>query len=95
MRRIVEARGGCELLKHRVLANVFYEPSTRTSCSFASAMLRLGGSVLAVNESTSSAAKGETLSDSVRALECYADAIVLRHPEKGSAGVASRAAMSS
>ena len=85
MGKIVEGSGGCELLKHRVLANVFYEPSTRTSCSFASAMQRLGGSVLQVSESTSSAAKGETLGDSVKALACYSDAVVLRHPAKGSA----------
>jgi carbamoyl-phosphate synthase/aspartate carbamoyltransferase len=93
MARIVDARGGggCHLLQHRVLANVFYEPSTRTSCSFASAMQRLGGSVLQVSESTSSAAKGETLGDSVRALACYADAVVLRHPARGSAAEASAA----
>jgi aspartate carbamoyltransferase catalytic subunit len=50
MQRIVDARGGCNLLQHRVLANVFYEPSTRTSCSFAAAMSRLGGAVLQINE---------------------------------------------
>jgi aspartate carbamoyltransferase len=91
MAAIVERAGGCELLKHRVLANVFYEPSTRTSCSFASAMQRLGGTVLQVVESSSSAAKGETLGDSVRALACYADAVVLRHPAKGAAAEASAA----
>jgi aconitate hydratase len=48
-RRLVERRGGCDLLRHRVLANVFYEPSTRTSCSFAAAMQRLGGDVSRVN----------------------------------------------
>ena len=91
MAAIVTRRGGCDLLQRRVLANVFYEPSTRTSCSFASAMQRLGGSVLQVNESTSSAAKGETLGDSVRALACYADAVVLRHPARGSAAEGSAA----
>jgi carbamoyl-phosphate synthase/aspartate carbamoyltransferase len=91
MAAIVTRRGGCDLLQRRVLANVFYEPSTRTSCSFASAMQRLGGSVLQVNESTSSAAKGETLGDSVRALACYADAVVLRHPARGSAAEGSTA----
>ena len=91
MARIVGARGGCKLLEHRVLANVFYEPSTRTSCSFASAMQRLGGSVLQVAESSSSAAKGETLGDSVRALACYAEVVVLRHPAKGAAAEASAA----
>ena len=72
-----------------VLANVFYEPSTRTSCSFQAAMLRLGGSVICVAESTSSAKKGETLEDTARSLGCYADVVVLRHPE---AGAAARAA---
>jgi carbamoyl-phosphate synthase/aspartate carbamoyltransferase len=91
MRRIVDERGGCSLLQHRVLASVFYEPSTRTACSFAAAMQRLGGSVLSVNETTSSAAKGETLADSVRALGSYADVVVLRHPVKGSAAVAAAA----
>jgi aspartate carbamoyltransferase catalytic subunit len=50
MRKIVESHGGCDLLRHRVLANIFYEPSTRTSSSFAAAMQRLGGSVLQINE---------------------------------------------
>jgi aspartate carbamoyltransferase catalytic subunit len=50
MRRIVTARGGADFLRHRVLANIFYEPSTRTSSSFAAAMQRLGGSVLQINE---------------------------------------------
>ncbi len=76
----------------QILANVFYEPSTRTSSSFAAAMHRLGGDVLQISESTSSAVKGETLSDSVRALQCYADAVVLRHPQQGSAAAASSAA---
>ena len=50
MRTIVRARGGCDVLRHRVLANIFYEPSTRTSSSFAAAMQRLGGTVLQINE---------------------------------------------
>lgn len=91
MRAIVERKGGCDVLKHKILANVFYEPSTRTSSSFAAAMQRLGGSVLQINESTSSAVKGETLSDSIKAMQCYADAVVLRHPQQGSAAIASAA----
>ena len=62
----------------KILANVFYEPSTRTSCSFQAAMLRLGGSVFCVAEATSSAKKGETLEDTARSLACYADVLVLR-----------------
>jgi aspartate carbamoyltransferase len=75
----------------QLLANVFFEPSTRTSSSFQAAMLRLGGLVVGVNESSSSSQKGETLSDTIRCLECYADVVVLRHPVKGSAAVAAAA----
>jgi aspartate carbamoyltransferase len=72
-----------------VLANLFYEPSTRTSSSFAAAMTRLGGRVISINEvHYSSVSKGESLPDTVRTLECYADIIVLRHPEVGAAATA-------
>jgi hypothetical protein len=70
---------------------VFYEPSTRTSCSFQAAMLRLGGGVVAVSEATSSAKKGESLEDTMRSLACYADALVLRHPTAGAAAAAAAA----
>jgi aspartate carbamoyltransferase len=80
-----------DLLKGKILANLFYEPSTRTSSSFTSAMERLGGSVIPINEVRySSVAKGESLPDTVRTLECYADVIVLRHPETGSAALAAQ-----
>jgi aspartate carbamoyltransferase catalytic subunit len=88
-RAVVTARGGCDVLRRRVLANVFLEPSTRTSSSFASAMQRLGGSVLQVSEATSSAAKGESLADTARSMLCYADALVLRSAVVGSAAQAS------
>lgn len=91
MQKMVAARGGDESLKGKVLATVFYEPSTRTNCSFQAAMLRLGGSVITVNESCSSVAKGETLSDTVRCMECYCDAVVLRHPRAGAAAEAAAA----
>ena len=68
---------------NRIMASLFYEPSTRTSCSFHAAMLRLGGSVLSVPVDQSSVKKGETLQDTIRTLCCYSDIIVLRHPEKG------------
>lgn len=91
MRAIVERVGTFDLLKGKILANLFYEPSTRTSSSFLSAMERLGGSVIPINEVTySSVAKGESLPDTIRTLECYADVIVLRHPEVGSAELAAR-----
>jgi aspartate carbamoyltransferase catalytic subunit len=76
-----------QTLLDRVLATVFYEPSTRTRLSFESAMNRLGGRVISVAEAktSSSAAKGETIYDSGRMLESYADVIVQRHPATGSA----------
>ena len=93
MRGMVERIGTFDLLKGKILANLFYEPSTRTSSSFTAAMERLGGSVIPINEvKYSSVSKGESLPDTVRTLECYADVIVLRHPETGSAAIAARAA---
>jgi len=93
MRGMVERVGTFDLLKGKILANLFYEPSTRTSSSFTAAMERLGGSVIPINEvKYSSVTKGETLTDTVRTLECYADVIVLRHPEVGSAAIAAKAA---
>jgi len=71
-------------LKNRIMTTLFYEPSTRTSCSFQAAMLRLGGSVIPVPVDQSSVQKGESLQDTIRTLCCYSDVIVLRHPEKGS-----------
>ena len=93
MRGMVESIGTFDLLKGKILANLFYEPSTRTSSSFTAAMERLGGSVIPINEvKYSSVTKGESLTDTVRTLECYADVIVLRHPEAGSAAIAAKAA---
>src|SRR6186997_444438 len=93
MRGMVERIGTFDLLKGKILANIFYEPSTRTSSSFTAAMERLGGSVIPINEvKYSSVTKGESLSDTVRTMECYADVIVLRHPEIGSAAIAAKAA---
>jgi aspartate carbamoyltransferase catalytic subunit len=76
----------------RILAAMFYEPSTRTRLSFEAAMLRLGGQVTGFAQSTSSsAAKGESLSDSVRTVSGYADVIVIRHPLEGAGRLAARA----
>jgi aspartate carbamoyltransferase catalytic subunit len=74
-------------LEGRIMASLFYEPSTRTRFSFESAMLRLGGSVITTENARefSSAAKGESLSDSTRIMNGYADVIVMRHNEAGSA----------
>ncbi len=91
MREMVERVGSFDLLKGKILANLFYEPSTRTSSSFTSAMERLGGSVIPINEVRySSVSKGESLPDTVRTLECYADVIVLRHPEVGASAMAAK-----
>jgi len=91
MRVMVERIGTFDLLKGKILANLFYEPSTRTSSSFTAAMERLGGSVIPINEvKFSSVSKGESLPDTVRTLECYADVIVLRHPEVGAASLAAK-----
>ncbi|GMR09385.1 MAG: aspartate carbamoyltransferase [Anaerolineae bacterium] len=91
MRSMVERIGTFDLLKGKILANLFYEPSTRTSSSFLAAMERLGGSVIPINEVTySSVAKGESLPDTVRTLQTYADVIVLRHPEVGAAKLAAQ-----
>src|SRR5512146_2391593 len=91
MREMVARVGTFDLLKGKILASLFYEPSTRTSSSFTSAMERLGGSVIPINEVRySSVTKGESLPDTVRTLEAYADVIVLRHPEIGSAALAAK-----
>ena len=71
------------LLKGKVLASVFYEPSTRTSASFNVAMQRLGGRVVGIDEVSSSARKGESLEDAIRVLSSYVDCLVLRHPGQG------------
>ena len=73
----------------KILATLFFEPSTRTRLSFESAMLSLGGKVLGFSSAnSSSAAKGESVADTVRTVECYADIIAMRHPKEGAATVA-------
>jgi aspartate carbamoyltransferase len=90
MRAIVKRVGSTDLLKGTVLACLFYEPSTRTSSSFIAAMSRLGGTVIPITQGVqfSSVSKGESLPDTIRTLESYADVIVIRHPEMGSAQIA-------
>jgi len=81
-----------EVMKGQVLSTLFYEPSTRTRLSFEAAMLRLGGAVISVAEAkSSSAAKGESLYDTMKTVEGYADVIVLRHPQIGAAAEAAAA----
>jgi aspartate carbamoyltransferase catalytic subunit len=79
-------------LKGKILATLFYEPSTRTRLSFESAMMRLGGNVISTENARefSSAIKGESIEDSIRVIADYADCIVMRHYEEGSATKASK-----
>jgi aspartate carbamoyltransferase len=91
MRALVKRFGKANLLEGKILANLFYEPSTRTSSSFQAAMLRLGGRNISINGvHYSSVTKGESLPDTVRTLESYCDLTVLRHPQKGSAALAAQ-----
>lgn len=84
--KVMAGGGRLTNMAGQILATLFFEPSTRTRLSFETAMLRLGGQVITVADpKTSSAAKGESLADSVRTVEGYADIIVMRHPQKGSA----------
>jgi aspartate carbamoyltransferase catalytic subunit len=75
----------------KILATLFYEPSTRTRFSFEAAMLRLGGSIIGFSEpNSSSVAKGESIADTIRTIECYADIAVMRHPKEGAPRVATQ-----
>ena len=77
-------------LNNKILTNLFYEPSTRTSSSFAAAMYKLGGEVISINEiNYSSVSKGENLRDTIRTMSCYSDIIVLRSQNAGDAKIAS------
>jgi aspartate carbamoyltransferase catalytic subunit len=79
-----------DVLKGKILAALFIEPSTRTRLSFESAMMRLGGQVLDLSGvEGSSLVKGESLADTIRMAECYSDIVVLRHPQEGAARMAS------
>ena len=80
-----------EVARHKKLATLFYEPSTRTRLSFEAAMLNLGGRVLGFpSENVSSASKGESVADTIRVVSCYADIVAMRHPKEGAPLRASR-----
>ena len=88
-RIIANPRDYAEVCKGYLLATLFYEPSTRTRFSFEAAMQRLGGSVIGFSEPNSSAvSKGESIADTIRTVECYADIAVMRHPKEGAVTVA-------
>ena len=79
-----------EKCKHKKLATLFFEPSTRTRLSFESAMLSLGGNVLGFSDAnSSSSSKGESVADTIRVVSCYSDIIAMRHPKEGAPLVAS------
>ncbi len=80
-----------EKCKNKKIATLFYEPSTRTRLSFESAMLELGGSVIGFSSATdSSVSKGESVADTARTVECFADIIAMRHPKEGAPFVAAQ-----
>ncbi len=92
MKKAVERKGGLDTLKGKVMAALFYEPSSRTFGSFITSMQRLGGGIIPLQGMTnSSVAKGETLFDTIQTFQSYSDVIVIRHPEVGSAKVAADA----
>ena len=81
-----EANPNRKTLDGKVIATLFFEPSTRTRLSFETAVIRLGGSIIGFSDAaTSSSSKGETLNDTIHMVSCYADAIVMRHPLEGAA----------
>ncbi|MEI8086686.1 MAG: aspartate carbamoyltransferase [Paludibacter sp.] len=85
-----EANPNRKTLDGKVIATLFFEPSTRTRLSFETAVIRLGGSIIGFSDAaTSSSSKGETLNDTIHMVSCYADAIVMRHPLEGAARYAS------
>lgn len=90
MEEVCRGEKESSILTNKVMASFFYEPSTRTRFSFEVAMLRLGGMVVSMADAqrTSSVWKGETLADTIRTIDNYADVIVLRHPESGAAEAA-------
>ncbi|AEC52280.1 aspartate carbamoyltransferase catalytic subunit [Pyrococcus sp. NA2] len=93
LEREMKEKGQLEYARGKILATLFFEPSTRTRLSFESAMHRLGGSVIGFAEaSTSSVKKGESLRDTIKTVEQYADVIVIRHPKEGAARLAAEVA---
>jgi len=92
MKKLVLTKGGSDILRGKIMTALFYEPSSRTFGSFVAAMQRLGGGFIPLQGMTnSSAAKGETLSDTIKTFASFSDIIVMRHPEVGSVHEAAEA----
>lgn len=93
--QIIENKAAyADICHQKTLATLFFEPSTRTRLSFESAMLELGGNVLGFSDSdSSSATKGESISDTIQTVSCYSDIIAMRHPKEGAPLVAARKSM--
>lgn len=89
MENLINEKKTSDILKGRILANLFFEPSTRTRLSFETAMKRLGGEVINMIDKGSSIEKGESLIDTIRVVSGYSDIIVIRHPNEGAARLAS------
>lgn len=88
---ITNPEGYSLVCKGKLLASLFYEPSTRTRFSFEAAMLRLGGEIIGFDDpNNSSVSKGESLGDTIRTIECYSDIAVIRHPREGTARLVSK-----
>jgi aspartate carbamoyltransferase catalytic subunit len=88
---IADPEGYSLVCKGKLLASLFYEPSTRTRFSFEAAMLRLGGEIIGFDDpNNSSVSKGESLGDTIRTIECYSDIAVIRHPREGTARLVSK-----
>lgn len=92
MKKLVQTKGGSQILSGKIMSPIFYEPSSRTFGSFVAAMQRLGGGFIPLQGmGNSSASKGETLRDTIQTFASYSDVIVIRHPEEGSAKIAADA----
>lgn len=90
-KKLVEQKGGDDRLKNRIMAALFYEPSSRTFSSFITSMQRLGGGIIPLQTMTNtSVAKGETLEDTIRVFSNYADVLVVRHHTPGSVELAAK-----
>ncbi|MDE2025096.1 MAG: aspartate carbamoyltransferase [Patescibacteria group bacterium] len=91
MKQLVQTQGGSDLLKGKMVAGLFYEPSSRTFTSFMTAAQRLGAGIIPLlGMQASSVAKGETIEDTIRTFGCNVDAVVMRHPQVGSVGLAAK-----